>query len=435
MKLRNNVPVLLAVVIGIPNILLLLTLLEGSSLIAGVVVLLISLTAAWGILSPRIGQKDEDMLKAEKKRYHYLEDEIRGIMKVAKYGLNIIPVLNKNMSNVVERTESAMLELSTGFSAIIKKSKDGSDEAKVVVEYFMGDDSGDANFGESHIEKVINCNEQAMKKVVSVLNEMKNVSNKHLEDLKQVLQNLEGIYKFVNEIDYIADQTNLLALNAAIEAARAGEHGRGFAVVADEVRRLANRSSETAANIKSKAKSSQVMVKQLYEGMEGVTARTVTEIEESEVTLDKAINQLKTSVGTISEATQILTKHYEVISGDIQDIMVALQFQDIISQELAHIKSPLDDMQNRLEGITKVGEKLGLLLHEWESDTVVEVMDQLEGIYTIDEEREALKEVLEETKENSSEPSEPSQTEESLEEPLMKKEEKNDSADSNVELF
>lgn len=432
MKLKNNVPVLLAVVIGIPNILLLLTLLEGSSLIAGVVVLLISLTAAWGILSPRIGQKDEDMLKAEKKRYHYLEDEIRGIMKVAKYGLNIIPVLNKNMSNVVERTESAMLELSTGFSAIIKKSKDGSDEAKVVVEYFMGDDSGDANFGESHIEKVINCNEQAMKKVVSVLNEMKNVSNKHLEDLKQVLQNLEGIYKFVNEIDYIADQTNLLALNAAIEAARAGEHGRGFAVVADEVRRLANRSSETAANIKSKAKSSQVMVKQLYEGMEGVTARTVTEIEESEVTLDKAINQLKTSVGTISEATQILTKHYEVISGDIQDIMVALQFQDIISQELAHIKSPLDDMQNRLEGITKVGEKLGLLLHEWESDTVVEVMDQLEGIYTIDEEREALKEVLEETKENSSEPS---QAEEFLEEPLMKKEEKNDSADSNVELF
>lgn len=117
----------------------------------------------------------------------------------------------------------------------------------------------------------------------------------------------EQISNIVNTITAIADQTNLLALNAAIEAARAGEQGRGFAVVADEVRQLAGRTSKSTAEIDEVVKQNNLLAAQAVKSMEEI----VTRANDGMVLIEKTGNAIEEIGSGTKELVQVVEQLFK----------------------------------------------------------------------------------------------------------------------------
>jgi len=167
----------------------------------------------------------------------------------------------------------------------------------------------------------------------------------------------DQIGEIVGLINDVADQTNLLALNAAIEAARAGEHGRGFAVVADEVRKLAERTSHATKEISDTIRAMQAETKKAVSSMEeGVSevdigtaeaAKSGEALKEILSLINKVtaeINQIAVSSEEETATTNEIATNIQQISGVMQETARRIQENSSASSQLADLSKGLEEM-------------------------------------------------------------------------------------------
>lgn len=216
--------------------------------------------------------------------------------------------------------------------------------------------------GERAAEAAHEANGEAVKTSSALLKTVEKLQelNLDIDKSSQAIHNLEketdSIGSVLEVIQQIAEQTNLLALNAAIEAARAGEQGRGFAVVADEVRTLASRTQTSTEEIRE-------MISRLQQGaQDAVSAMSVSQnssveaksvAEESKVSLDKVnasiqiINDVNTAVAT---ATQQQTAATEELNRNLAGLFELTQSSE---EEIVRVATISNSLKENAEALDK----------------------------------------------------------------------------------
>jgi PAS domain S-box-containing protein len=244
----------------------------------------------------------------------------------------------EELSSSAEEVNASMEEVSSTIQQVATGSQNTAKDSETMLKQAT-------QAGDSSIK-----GQQAAKEVSTKMEIIKKTTQEGAQKISALGEKSKEIGHIVDTINQISEQTNLLALNAAIEAARAGEAGRGFAVVADEVRKLAEESGQATQQISSLIQGIQTEIdsavksmgensRQVDEGSKGVEA-AVASFE----LLPEVINAVNKSAQEVGAVAQENASGAEEVSASIQEVTSSMQQVSSAAQQMASIASELKNM-------------------------------------------------------------------------------------------
>ena len=282
--------------------------------------------------------------------------------------------LRKMISEIVagaERLSSAAGELLHASEEVALRSRQQSESASAmaaaVEEMTVSIDQVAHNANEAHgiSQEASTISERGTGIIQNAAEEMRKISDAVLSSsqiIEELGQQSDQITSIVNTIREIADQTNLLALNAAIEAARAGEQGRGFAVVADEVRKLAERTSLSTTEIagmvgkiqngtRSAVASMQTGVGQASKGVDlaNEAGQSIVSIRDGAMRVVDVVNDISSSISEQSAASSDIAKNIESIAQMSEESAQAVEKTTEAARHLQELSASLHTAVSRFK--------------------------------------------------------------------------------------
>ncbi|RKF17380.1 methyl-accepting chemotaxis protein [Alginatibacterium sediminis] len=255
---------------------------------------------------------------------------------------SIISLVKQVADHVVEET-SKMSERAKNVDQLSSSQREETEQVATAMTEMTTtahEISDNANQAAGSAQTAENNSEQAMQTVNAAASSVKSLANE-VSEASDVIGRLEGdvqnISSALGVIQGIAEQTNLLALNAAIEAARAGEQGRGFAVVADEVRQLASRTQKSTGEIHEMIQSLKSASDAAVLAMQSSCERGETTVHEAEAAAD-ALQIIRESIQTIMDMNALIatsTEEQSIVGQEISERIVVIADQSSQSAQLA----------------------------------------------------------------------------------------------------
>lgn len=275
----------------------------------------------------------------------------------------------------VERTRElvgeAVSKLSQSFSAMNSHSREQSMAVSRIVER-----GGEGDRGIDVKRFALEASRQ-MEQLVDALEQVSGQSSATVGDIDAMASHLDGIFVLLEDVKSIADQTNLLALNAAIEAARAGEAGRGFAVVADEVRNLSERSTTFNEQIRKLAHSSKEAISKVRDAVTQMASRDANRSRDARGEAARLLSQVDNINASLAQGMQEITHASRAIEGSVAEAVRSLQFEDLASQSMGSVLVHLQ----RLDDINREATSLQELLQRSKGPRDEELLRALSGLH------------------------------------------------------
>ncbi len=282
--------------------------------------------------------------------------------------------LIKNVIEVVNAVSEASNEINANSGNVATASQEQSSQAEEIataIEEMAQTVTENANNANKTSIEAKNNGQIASKggtivsNTVTKMQDIANVVRQSADNIQKLGESSQQIGQIVSVIDEIADQTNLLALNAAIEAARAGEQGRGFAVVADEVRKLAERTTEATKQIATMIKG----VQGETESAVGIMKKGNDEVQQGIELADQAGQSLSNIVGSTNNVIEMIMQiasASEQQSATTEQIAKNITAISSVSQDTAEQISYIAEAATRM---TEYTSQLNLVVNQFKIDS------------------------------------------------------------------